>query len=112
MSDEDPALPSRRAFLKGAAGGAGAAVLGTTAARAEGDPLITEVQPWAQGLGEGVDAVLARHEIDEETVRGGPVPPPNERRARPISGAAGKASPVFGATAPCTTRTVSRCDRV
>ncbi|MBY6091547.1 sulfite dehydrogenase [Pseudooceanicola sp. 502str34] len=49
--------PSRRAFLKGAAGGAGAAVLGAGAARAAGpDPLITEVQPWAQGLGDGVDA--------------------------------------------------------
>ena len=57
MSDKDPGQPSRRAFLKGAAGGAGAAVLGATAARAEGDPLITEVQPWAQGLGDGVDAV-------------------------------------------------------
>ena len=49
--------PSRRAFLKGAAGGAGAAVLGAGAARAAGpDPLITKVQPWAQGLGDGVDA--------------------------------------------------------
>ncbi|MCA0919335.1 sulfite dehydrogenase [Pseudooceanicola nanhaiensis] len=49
--------PSRRAFLKGAAGGAGAAVLGAGAARAAGpDPLITEVQPWAQALGDGVDA--------------------------------------------------------
>ena len=57
MSDKDPGQPSRRAFLKGAAGGAGAAVLGATAARAEGDPLITEVQPWAQGLGDGMDAV-------------------------------------------------------
>ena len=49
--------PSRRAFLKGAASGAGVAVLGAGAARAAGpDPLITEVQPWAQGLGDGVDA--------------------------------------------------------
>jgi len=42
---------SRRRFLQGAAAiGAGA-----TAAKA-GDPLITEVQPWAQALGDGVDA--------------------------------------------------------
>ncbi|WP_371168848.1 sulfite dehydrogenase [Aliiroseovarius sp. 2305UL8-7] len=46
---------SRRAFLKGAA--ATGAALGTAgAARANGDPLITEVQDWAAGLGEGVDA--------------------------------------------------------
>ena len=47
---------SRRAFLRGALA-AGGAVAGATAARAAGpDPLITEVQPWASGLGEGVDA--------------------------------------------------------
>ncbi len=46
---------SRRAFLGSAAAmGAGALAAGT--ARAEGDPLITETQPWAQGLGDGVDA--------------------------------------------------------
>jgi sulfane dehydrogenase subunit SoxC len=51
-----PPKPSRRQFLSGAAAiGAGAA-LAPAAARAAGDPLITEVQPWAQGLGEGVDA--------------------------------------------------------
>ncbi|QDC08499.1 sulfite dehydrogenase [Oceanicola sp. D3] len=45
---------SRRAVLAGTA----AAAAGTlaTQARAEGDPLITEVQEWASGLGEGVDA--------------------------------------------------------
>ena len=47
--------PSRRQFLAGAAAaGAGAATAG--AARAAGDPLITQVQPWAQGTGDGVDA--------------------------------------------------------
>ena len=47
--------PSRRQFLMGtAAAGAGAMAAG--AAKAAGDPLITEVQPWAQGLGDGVDA--------------------------------------------------------
>ncbi|NVO22738.1 sulfite dehydrogenase [Donghicola sp. C2-DW-16] len=46
--------PSRRQFLAGAAViGAGAAA---GARAATPDPLITEVQPWAQGLGEGVDA--------------------------------------------------------
>ncbi|MDF0600010.1 sulfite dehydrogenase [Psychromarinibacter sp. C21-152] len=45
---------TRRGVLAGAA--AGGAALAAGAAKAEGDPLITEVQPWAQGLGEGVDA--------------------------------------------------------
>ncbi|MAC82298.1 MAG: sulfite dehydrogenase [Rhodobacteraceae bacterium] len=54
MSDTFP-KPSRRAFLRGAAAtGTGLAMAG--AARAEGDPLITDVQPWAQGFGDGVDA--------------------------------------------------------
>lgn len=48
--------PSRRAFLKGSIA-AGGAVFGASAARAaEPDPLITEVQDWATGLGDGVDA--------------------------------------------------------
>ena len=49
----DPTQTSRRAFLRGSAaalaGGATAASAGTP------DPLITEVQSWASGLGEGVD---------------------------------------------------------
>ena len=55
MTDR-PKGATRRSFLKtGLAGGAAALAAG--AARAEGpDPLITEVQPWAQGLGDGVDA--------------------------------------------------------
>ena len=45
----------RRSFLRAGAA-AGALVAGAGVARAEGpDPLITEVQPWAQGLGDGVD---------------------------------------------------------
>jgi sulfane dehydrogenase subunit SoxC len=45
---------SRRGFLKaGVAAGAG---LAAGQAVAEGDPLITKVQPWASGLGDGVDA--------------------------------------------------------
>ena len=47
---------SRRQFLAGAAS-VGAGALAASAANAEGDPLITEVQEWASGLGEGVDAV-------------------------------------------------------
>jgi sulfane dehydrogenase subunit SoxC len=48
--------PSRRQFLTGAAA-AGAGAVAATAARANGpDPLITEVQDWASGTGEGVDA--------------------------------------------------------
>ncbi len=46
---------SRRAFMKGAVA-AGAGAVTATAARAQTpDPLITEVQPWASGLGDGVD---------------------------------------------------------
>ncbi len=56
MADEQGRHPSRRAFLTSAAAlGAVAGLAG--AARANGpDPLITEVQDWASGLGEGVDA--------------------------------------------------------
>ena len=56
MSDSQFRKPtSRRAFLGGSAAAAVAA--GAGAARAAGpDPLITEVQDWAAGLGEGVDA--------------------------------------------------------
>ena len=46
---------SRRGFLKaGLAAGTGLATAG--AASAQGDPAILEVKPWAQSLGEGVDA--------------------------------------------------------
>src|SRR6056297_254053 len=48
-------LTSRRAFLRGSAAAAAGAVT-AGAAQAGPDPLITEVQPWASGLGEGVDA--------------------------------------------------------
>ncbi|MFU1479107.1 sulfite dehydrogenase [Roseovarius sp. C7] len=48
---------SRRAFLRGSAAAAvGAGALGTSAGAQAADPLITEVQPWASGLGDGVDA--------------------------------------------------------
>ena len=47
---------SRRAFLKGAAAAVPAAAAVATTAKAEADPLITEVQDWASGLGDGVDA--------------------------------------------------------
>ncbi|WP_422026894.1 sulfite dehydrogenase [Roseovarius sp.] len=56
MSDSFASKPtSRRAFLGGSA--AAAVAVGAGAARAGApDPLITEVQDWAAGLGEGVDA--------------------------------------------------------
>ena len=58
MSEKtDGVTPSRRAFLKGAAAATGAAATAGAAKAAEPDPLITEVQPWAQSFGEGVDAV-------------------------------------------------------
>ena len=48
--------PRGAGFLAGTAMAGAAAVTGT-AARATGpDPAITEVQPWARYLGEGVDA--------------------------------------------------------
>ncbi len=50
--------PSRRAFLTGAAAMGGAAVAATVAKAqtVAPDPLITDVQPWRQYLGDGVDA--------------------------------------------------------
>lgn len=56
MSDDAKGIaPSRRQFLTGAAAaGAGAMAAGASRAAAP-DPLITEVQDWASGLGDGVD---------------------------------------------------------
>ncbi|MFX0545902.1 sulfite dehydrogenase [Roseovarius sp. S1116L3] len=47
--------PSRRNFLRGAAAGT-ALIAGGAARAATPDPLITEVQPWATGFGDPVDA--------------------------------------------------------
>ena len=47
--------PSRRTFLRGAAV-AGATVAGGRAIAQEADPAITEIKPWMQYLGDGVDA--------------------------------------------------------
>jgi sulfane dehydrogenase subunit SoxC len=55
MSDSRDPLTTRRGFLKAGAA-AGGAALTAGAAQAAGDPLITEKQPWAQALGDGVDA--------------------------------------------------------
>ncbi|WP_272005878.1 sulfite dehydrogenase [Roseovarius sp. ZX-A-9] len=49
-----PKPTTRRAFLRGAAA-AGVGAAATSAAAATPDPLITEVQPWAQGFGDPVD---------------------------------------------------------
>ncbi len=51
---DDKIATSRRSFLTAGVAMGGAALAGT--ARAEGDPAILEVQPWAQELGDGVDA--------------------------------------------------------
>ena len=57
MSDEPEKATSRRGFLRGAALTGASLVAGATAARASGpDPLITEVQEWATGFGDAVDA--------------------------------------------------------
>ncbi len=53
-SEPNPKGASRRSFLKGSLA-VGGTLAGTGMARA-GDPLITEVQPWAQGFGDPVDA--------------------------------------------------------
>lgn len=58
MDSKDKGLkPSRRSFLTGAVA-AGAGAVAATVAKAEGvaDPAITEVQPWRNTLGAGVDA--------------------------------------------------------
>lgn len=47
---------TRRGFLGAGVAAGGALLAAGTARAAEPDPLITEVQPWAQGLGDGVDA--------------------------------------------------------
>lgn len=58
---------SRRAFLRGAAAtGAGTLVAGQAAAGGQPDKLITEIQPWAQELGDGVDAVPYGLPIEHE----------------------------------------------
>ncbi|MCE6960808.1 sulfite dehydrogenase [Cereibacter sphaeroides] len=54
MTDKMKKGTTRRGFLAGAA--AGGALAATAARAGEPDPLITEVQPWAQSLGDGVDA--------------------------------------------------------
>lgn len=54
MSDGKTDGTTRRGFLRGALAGT-AAVAGASAARAAGDPAITEIKPWMQELGDGVD---------------------------------------------------------
>jgi len=55
MTDQSGPSTTRRGFMK-AGLAAGGAVAAGGAAHAAGDPLITEVQEWAQITGEGVDA--------------------------------------------------------
>ncbi|MGC9369574.1 MAG: sulfite dehydrogenase [Paracoccaceae bacterium] len=55
MTDQSGPSTTRRGFMK-AGLAAGGAVAAGGAANAAGDPLITEVQEWAQLTGEGVDA--------------------------------------------------------
>ncbi|MCO8145318.1 sulfite dehydrogenase [Rhodovulum tesquicola] len=57
---------SRRGFLKAGLATGGALAAGGAAAQ-EPDPLITEVQHWAQGFGEGVDATPYGLPIDYES---------------------------------------------
>ncbi|WP_299029678.1 sulfite dehydrogenase [uncultured Sulfitobacter sp.] len=55
MAEQDTSNTSRRAFLRGAAAAGAGALTATTAKAQTPDPLITEVQEWAQAFGEGVD---------------------------------------------------------
>ena len=63
--------PSRRQFLSGAAGaGVVGAAVATSAASdggTQGDPLITQVQDWAIGHGDGVDITPYGLPIDFES---------------------------------------------
>ena len=56
--DNDKTAPSasRRQFLTGAAAAGAGSVAAMAAGASQPDPLITEVQDWAAGLGDGVDA--------------------------------------------------------
>ena len=47
---------SRRQFLAGAAAAGAGSVAASAASATGGDPLITEIQEWAQATGDGVDA--------------------------------------------------------
>ena len=47
---------SRRQFLAGAAAAGAGTVAASAASATGGDPLITEIQEWAQATGDGVDA--------------------------------------------------------
>lgn len=52
----DSVDPSRRRMLKAGLLGGASLAAGTGAARASGDPLITEIQDWNRNPGDGVDA--------------------------------------------------------
>ena len=72
MSETFTSKPtSRRAFLRGSAAMAAGAVAAGSAKAASPDPLITEVQPWASGLGEGVDVTPygLPIEFEEDVIR-------------------------------------------
>ncbi|MBN2907028.1 MAG: sulfite dehydrogenase [Rhodobacteraceae bacterium] len=57
MTDQSQPSTTRRGFIKTGLATGGAIAVGGAAQGATPDPLITEIQPWAQGLGDGVDAV-------------------------------------------------------
>jgi len=57
MSDDIAKGTTRRGFLSATAAAGGALVAAGAAGAATPDPLITQKQPWATGLGDGVDAV-------------------------------------------------------
>jgi len=70
MTDKSRPSATRRGFLK-AGLASGGAIAAAGAARAAGvsepDPLITEVQPWAQGWGDGVDVTPYGMPIEYES---------------------------------------------
>ncbi|PHP66177.1 sulfite dehydrogenase [Zhengella mangrovi] len=71
MTETNGKGASRRSFLKAGLAGGAAFAAGTVAARAGGDPAITEIQDWNRYLGDGVDAAPygKPSEFEAEVVR-------------------------------------------
>ncbi len=59
--------PSRRQFLSGAAAVGAGAVAASAGGAAAPDPMITELQPWATGFGDGVDVTPYGLPIEHES---------------------------------------------
>ena len=68
MSKYFKSLKTRRSFLRGAAATAvGVSISKSINAESKADELITEIQPWAQEIGDGVDVVPYGMPIEHES---------------------------------------------